>query len=196
MDMDLVAFLEKLSRSVTLIPVSLQAPSPSELLPPAKSCAVLCCAAFTPVPTVSKALEVEDSLGALLFPPPLPAPAPLTPQLVSLSLLSPPGTEQGPRPPAPPHTWVLPPRSHATGCSLGAPLPAPAPPSLDPCCVLTRGSQPSPQPGPPGDVLAVHVPGSLQSGQASAGRHLPKRGGQGQGGLHRCCPGTADVHTR
>lgn len=37
MDMDLVAFLEKLSRSVTLIPVSLQAPSPSELLPPAKS---------------------------------------------------------------------------------------------------------------------------------------------------------------
>lgn len=43
MDMDLVAFLEKLSRSVTLIPVSLQAPSPSELLPPAKSCAVLCC---------------------------------------------------------------------------------------------------------------------------------------------------------
>lgn len=51
MDMDLVASLEKLSRSVTLIPVSLQAPSPSELLPPAKSCAVLCCAVLPSPPS-------------------------------------------------------------------------------------------------------------------------------------------------
>lgn len=132
MDVDLVAFLEKLGRSVTLLPVSLQAPSPSELLPPAKSCAVLCRAAFAPVPTVSKALEVEDSSGAPLLPPPAPAPALLTPQLVFLSQLSPPRHRTGsPSPCTAPRVGAAPsePRSGLQpGCPPGSPSwPEPGP---------------------------------------------------------------------